>query len=75
MADLALDHSDPDWQKWARDQVELGKFDAEGDLGRSWSPPSGPPEVMPSPVREPELILPEPPEVMAIPESVVPSSG
>jgi tetratricopeptide (TPR) repeat protein len=67
MSDLALYHPDPAWQTWARDQVELEKFDGEGDLGRSWNPPSAPPEVMPSPVREPELIMPALPDEIANP--------
>lgn len=68
VSDLALSHPDPVWQKWARDQVELGKFD-EASLSRPAS--SMPPEVMPSPIREPELLEPE----LAFPEGVLPKDG
>jgi tetratricopeptide (TPR) repeat protein len=67
ISDLALYHPDPGWQEWARDQVELGKFD-ETSLRPS---SAAPPEVMPSPMREPELLEPE----LAFPDGVLPSEG
>lgn len=56
ISDLALFHPDPAWQQWARDKVELGKFDHTTSgladpilLGK-------PPEALPSPIRDEESV-------------------
>jgi tetratricopeptide (TPR) repeat protein len=56
LSDLALNHPDPGWQQWARDQVALVKFD---DSSKTLDQPGAPlrsPEVLPAPIREEEDI-------------------
>ncbi|MCA9234848.1 MAG: hypothetical protein KDA44_05230 [Planctomycetales bacterium] len=56
ISDLALHHPDPQWQQWARDKVELGKFDA-GASGLAEPKYFGePPEALPSPIRDPQIM-------------------
>jgi len=71
---LALNHPDPGWQEWARDQVGLAKFDESGmNLERSWDLPAGAPEVLPAPIRD-RPDVPKGPE-LTLPESINPLEG
>ena len=54
ISDLALSHPDPDWQNWARDQVELTNFDdAAPKLNEAFLSPENEPEALPIPIGDP----------------------
>lgn len=56
ISDLALSHPESNWQRWARDSVELTKFDdMESSLPASWRMPDKAPEDLPAPVRDEDL--------------------
>lgn len=60
VSDLALNHPQPKWQRWARDAVELTKFD-EGKsslLRDDWRFPDTAPEVFPAPVSDSDVFPP-----------------
>ena len=59
ISDLALAHPNSHWQRWARDSVELTKFEeAEHSLSPNWRVPDEAPERLPTPVRDSELVPP-----------------
>ena len=56
VSELAINHPQPSWQRWARDQVELTKFDSESSsLQNDWRFPDEVPEALPLPVEEPAI--------------------
>lgn len=60
VSDLALSHPEKSWQSWARDAVELTKFDEseEGSLSPAWRVPDEAPEYLPAPVSDKDVIPP-----------------
>jgi len=50
LSDLALNHTRPRWQNWARDQAELTNFEEESDgLSGDWGISDKAPERLPAP--------------------------
>jgi hypothetical protein len=74
VSDLALYHPNPQWQRWARDQVELTKFHSD-KIGVT-RPVKAPEEVdaMPLPIGEEES-LPGPELRLDLPDSVLPEQS
>ena len=56
VSDLALNHPEPHWQRWARDAVELTKFEKETSIFQDdWRIPDTAPEALPTPVNESDV--------------------
>lgn len=59
VSDLALNHPQANWQRWARDAIELTKFDPNNSgLRDEWRIPDVPPEAMPAPIDEDTALQP-----------------
>ena len=74
LSDLALNHTQPRWQNWARDQVELTNFEETASLPSDWRIPDEAPEQLPLPVTQTDV---EPEELprLQFPESIQPQEG
>jgi len=67
LSDMALNHTRPNWQSWARDQVELVRFEEQTvDLSSDWNTQTPAAEQLPPPdiptnkeLQQPRLELPE----------------
>ena len=56
VSDLALNHPQPNWQRWARDAVELTKFEKDTSIFQDdWRVPDTAPEMLPAPVDESDI--------------------
>jgi Tfp pilus assembly protein PilF len=71
VSDLALNHPNPTWQRWARDQVELTKFQADKLSPGRMSSPGEELDAFPMPIQDGKQ-LPEPELQLDIPGSLLP---
>jgi Tfp pilus assembly protein PilF len=72
VSELALNHPNPSWQQWARDQVELTSFEEEkSNLNRPWPPLNDLPEALPLPVGQGEAKE-DARNVLQFPKSIAP---
>ncbi len=56
LSDLALNHTQPHWQNWARDQVELTNFEEETvSLPSDWKIPDKAPEQLSAPITQADV--------------------
>lgn len=74
VSDLALNHPNPSWQRWARDQVELTKFQADKLSPAGMSLPAEELDAFPMPIKDGEP-LPEPELQLDLPHDVLPKES